>query len=257
MVFGLFDSGSGGLSVLRALRAQVPTAEVIYFADFKNLPYGDKSLDEVRTLTVSGIRLLLDLGADHIVSACNSVSVGMVLPMLSLFDLPRGQVTEMVGPTMRFFRAFPTAEVLVLATKATIESGIYQNGLRMTGVSSQGVALSGLVERIETNASRGEMLEHVRTLVTPHMHENITHVVLGCTHFPLIRDIFEEVFEDVGLRASVVDPAHAVVDVLKQVAPSDGLGTVRFVLSQEDPAFEDRVRKLFPDMVYTLDVLPD
>ena len=118
-MIGIFDSGSGGLTVLRELRARAPDADIIYFGDIKNAPYGNKSREELGALTVLGIQKLIDAGATEIISACNSVSVSIVLPMFELLDLPKTHIIEMVGPTVAAFRG-TDARPLVLATQATV-----------------------------------------------------------------------------------------------------------------------------------------
>src|ERR1700753_3846841 len=94
-MIGIFDSGVGGLTVLRALRARMPRADVVYFGDTKHAPYGNRSREDIVSLTKDAFALLRREGADSIVSACNSVSVTLALPLAS------ERVVEMVGPTVR------------------------------------------------------------------------------------------------------------------------------------------------------------
>jgi glutamate racemase len=235
-MIGIFDSGSGGLSVLRAIRTRVPQSDIVYFGDLKNAPYGNKSREELGALTVLGIQKLIDAGATEIVSACNSVSVSIVLPMFEILDIPRVNLIEMVGPTVSHFKGVE-ARVLVLATRATIESRAYQEGFHMIGVHADGLALPDLVPLIERNSNHEEMVPMVRAILEPCKTEQYTHVVLGCTHFPLVRDVFERVLSDIGMRVEIVDPACAVADAVIARFDTRGTGRTDLMVSAESSAF--------------------
>ncbi len=254
-MIGIFDSGSGGLSVLRAIRARVPEVDVVYFADLKHVPYGEKSRETLGALTVLGIQRLLDAEAEYVVSACNSVSVSIMLPMFDVLNLPRAHMVEMVGPTIAHFRDVEDARVLVLATQATIASGAYQQNLRMVGVEVEGLALSGLVQKIEHGASREVLFAHIHTALFPLKGFSYTHIVLGCTHFPLIIDVFQEVCSELGMSAELFDPAYAVAKEVAVRFPKTGKGSTRFLLSAESPVFREWVEKMLPNTSYAVEVV--
>ncbi len=235
-MIGIFDSGSGGLTVLRAIRARAPRADVVYFGDLENAPYGNKSREELGVLTVLGIQRLIGAGATELVSACNSVSVSIVLPMFDILDLSRTSLIEMVGPTVAAFRG-TTARVLVVATRATVESRIYQDAFRMIGIPADGVAIPDLVPHIEGGGSRSAMAPLVHAALSPYAHGNYTHVILGCTHFPLVRDVFEEALSQQDWRGVLVDPADAVADAVTARFDTDGSGTVDLMVSAESSVF--------------------
>src|SRR5687767_11474091 len=100
-MIGVFDSGSGGLSVLLEIRKRLPSVDVVYLGDIKNAPYGSKTREELGALTVMAVSRLLNEGADFIVSACNSVSASIVLPMLEILGVKPFEIVEMVGPTVK------------------------------------------------------------------------------------------------------------------------------------------------------------
>ena len=235
-MIGVFDSGSGGLTVLRVVRERMPNADIVYFGDIKNAPYGNKSREELGVLTVLGIERLIREGATEIVSACNSVSVSIVLPMFEILDLPHANIVEMVGPTVSGLRG-TEGSVLVVATHATIESNAYQDGLRMVGVSADGLALPDLVSLIEGGASDDAMREYVHNALAPELKEDHTHLLLGCTHFPLIRTIFTDVVKEVQPTCVIVDPALSVASVVAQRFRDAGGGTTRFVITEDSPVF--------------------
>lgn len=242
-MIGIFDSGSGGLSVLRALRARAPMADIVYFGDLANAPYGNKSREELGALTVLGIQKLIDAGATEIVSACNSVSVSIVLPMFEILDLPKANLIEMVGPTVASFKG-EQARVLVAATRATVESCVYQDGFRMVGVHAYGVAIPDLVALIESGGSEEKMCACVRDALMPYVGAGYTHLVLGCTHFPLIEHVFTRTCADLGLTVTIVDPAHAVAEAAYTRFETSGTGALQIHTSKESVVFE-RLRNTY------------
>src|SRR3989344_6221172 len=123
-MIGIFDSGSGGLTVLKAVREEMPSADVVYFGDIKNAPYGSRSNSELSILTVRAIELLQKRGAESIVSACNSVSASLAVSLFDALSITPTQLIEMVGPTVASFRN-SDARILLCATPATIRSEVY------------------------------------------------------------------------------------------------------------------------------------
>ena len=103
-MIGIFDSGVGGLSVLKAIRERMPHADILYFGDTKNAPYGLKSPAELSQLTAQAIMRLRAGGADHIVSACNSVSASLVSSLFDVLAFTPRDLIEMVGPTVAQFK---------------------------------------------------------------------------------------------------------------------------------------------------------
>lgn len=235
-MIGIFDSGSGGLSVLRALRAIAPEADIVYFGDLKNAPYGNKSREELGALSVLGIQKLVAEGATEIISACNSVSVSIVLPMFEILGIPRANIIEMVGPTVSSFRG-KEVRVLVAATKATIDSRVYQDGFRFIGTEAEGVAIPTLVSLIESGAKGAEIKAEIRAALLPFKETHFDTLLLGCTHFPLVRSAFENVLRELSMPLAIFDPAEPVAKAACERFDTSGKGTVRFLLSKESGQF--------------------
>lgn len=255
-MIGIFDSGSGGLTVLRALRERSPFADVVYFGDLVHAPYGSKSREELNILTMEGIEFLLKQGADEIVSACNSVSVSITKPLLSSLGIPFEHVIEMAGPTTQFLRGIEES-ILVVATQATIESGIYGNKLEESGVRTCGLALPDLVPLIEQGVGENDIRSMLVRDLVPHVSQKYSRIVLGCTHFPLVREAFEFVLKEQGWCGQIIDPAHAVADEVAKRFKKRGNGTTRYVLSKQSDVFERRVRQMFPHGQYKLDIMKE
>jgi glutamate racemase len=242
-MIGIFDSGSGGLTVLSELRKRAPQADVVYFGDLKNAPYGNKSREELGALTVLGVQRLIEAGATEIVSACNSVSVSITFPMFEIFEIPPANIIEMVGPTIHSFKG-REASVLVLATQATTDSKVYTDGFSMLGIPAEGVAIPELVSLIESGAPKTALLRVIQKALQGYTGKPYTHVVLGCTHYPLIRDLFEEALSSFSMTALVVDPAVPVAESAATRFNIRGTGSVSYITSTESSIFTQFIDEL-------------
>lgn len=252
-MIGIFDSGSGGLTVLRAIRDVLPSCDVVYFGDIKNAPYGSKSHEELSLLTVQAMQLLQERGADKIVSACNSVSASLAMSLFDAFDLAPSQMIEMVGPTVAQFRG-SDARIVLCATPATVRSGIYQNAFRMIAKDIAVVPVPELAGAIERGASEEEMRGIIRTAFADVELADYDVLILGCTHYPLVLHLFKEL---VPPTLAVFDPALSVAArVEKRFWPQEVAdGKTAFLLSRDSAQFHALAEKLFPGTAYTIEVL--
>ncbi len=252
-MIGIFDSGVGGLTVLHAIRQNLPSADVIYFGDTKNAPYGEKSREKLSDLTVAAIKLLQERGAHNIVSACNSVSASLAISLLDAFDLQPQQLIEMVGPTVSSFRN-ADLRIALCATPATVLSEIYQNAFRMIGRDIVAVPVPGLAGAIEFGRSDAEIDAAISTAFKGIDPASFDVLVLACTHYPFATAAFKRVLGD---HISVFDPALAVAArVEKQFWPREvGEGTTKFLISAESVEFRRLVAQFFADAPYTIEVI--
>lgn len=251
-MIGIFDSGVGGLTVLRAMRDVYPSLDVVYFGDTKNAPYGLKAGEDLSRLTVSGLRFLLEHGVTSLVSACNSVSASLVLSLSDLLDLGDVPLIEMVGPTVSAFKE-SDAKVALVATVATVESKMYQNAFRMIGKDIAAVAipeLAGAIERGEGDAAYEAAIKKALLELDPASFDTL---VLGCTHYPLVKDIFARTLPGIML----FDPAEAVAErVYRRLWPREmGYGKTSFFISAESAQFRALAAKLFPNDPYTISIV--
>lgn len=249
-MIGIFDSGSGGLSVLRELRLKLPNADILYFGDIKNVPYGMKSQEELSKLTAEAIDLLHKEGAKHIVSACNSVAASLVISMTDRLSFS-GDIIEMVGPTVSNFRE--TAKKLTLcATPATIDSGIYQSAFSLVGLEVNYIAIPELATAIEFGKPEKEIEEIIKEAFFD--AKDFDTLILSCTHYPLVKNVFERVL---GKDVEIFDPSVAVAERVEEAFAKDatGSGQTRFIISQESTVFRQRVADILLDNPYTVEVL--
>jgi len=251
-MIGIFDSGVGGLTVLSALRQRIPSADVLYFGDVKNAPYGSRSREELTSLTLDGIKLLHDRGATNIISACNSVSASLAMSVFDALSMTPTQMIEMVGPTVGYFRE-SDEKLFLCATPATISSQIYQNGFRLIGKDVICTAIEELAGAIEFGAPESEIETIIRAAFHGVPIAKGDTLILGCTHYPIVLNIFERVLPGVFL----FDPANAVADRAERLFwPQEaGDGTTKYLVSQDSPNFRALVERFFPNQLHTIEVL--
>lgn len=251
-MIGVFDSGSGGLTVLKSIREEMSSADILYFGDIKNAPYGSKSNSELSVLTARAIELLQKRGAASIVSACNSVSASLAISLFDALSLAPTQLIEMVGPTVSSFKN-SKERLLLAATPATIESEIYQNAFRMIGKEIETVAIPDLAAAIEFGSPEEETERIIQDAFQNVRKEHFDLLILACTHYPLVAHLFRKTLGPLPL----FDPAFAVAGrVKRQLWPREvGDGTTRFVLSKDSEQFRARVERLFPGSAASIEVL--
>lgn len=251
-MIGIFDSGSGGLTVVRAIRDRLPSADILYFGDIKNAPYGEKSREELSRLTINAIGVLQTRGATSIVSACNSVSASLAVSLFDTLDIQPKHLIEMVGPTVSYFRNFKKP-ILLVATPATIDSEIYQSAFKMLGINIDVVSISKLAGAIEFGVSQIDQERLIAAAFARFDMAKYGAIILACTHYPLALSAFTNVLG----RVPFFDPAEAVAErVEKQLWPQEvGDGNMRFLVSKETEQFHAQVVKNFPDATYTIEVV--
>jgi len=244
---GIFDSGVGGISVLRAIRGQMPEESVIYFGDQGHIPYGPRPMQQIRDFSEVITRFLLDQGAKIIVVACNTASAAALKHLREKF--PDVQFVGMEPAVKPAAEHTQTGKVGVLATPATFQGALYASVVERfaNGVELLQNTCPGLVQEIEQGNLAGEKTRQIlEDALLPMLAKNIDTIVLGCTHYPFVIPLIQQI---VGENVRVIDPAPAVA---KQTArlleakgmrnKSDSKGDVKFYTSG-DP---DELKSLLP-----------
>lgn len=222
-MIGVFDSGVGGMSVLRSLRTLLPLADFVYFADSGRAPYGPRPLAQVRQFAGQITDHLIASGAGLVVVACNSASAA------ALHHLRRTHTAVLfVGmePAVKPAAATTgTGVVGVLTTAATFQGELFASVLDRfaLGVRVETAICDGWVELVEAGRFDGPEVEAtVRTHVEPLLTAGADTLVLGCTHYPFLADVISRV---AGPRVRLVDPAPAVARQAARLAAEAGLDT--------------------------------
>ncbi len=212
---GVFDSGVGGLSVLRALRAHLPNEHFIYIADQAHVPYGSRSLDEVRRFAEGITRFLLSREAKAVVVACNTASAAALHALREAFP-----ETPFVGMEPAVKPAAETTQsgvVGVLATPATFQGALYASVVERFAHGTRLLehTCDGLVQCIESGDLHGEAPRRIlETALRPMLAEGMDTVVLGCTHYPFVIPLIQDI---VGPSVRVIDPAPAIARQTRRV----------------------------------------
>ncbi len=213
-LLGIFDSGVGGFSVYKQIR-KVTDANCIYYGDCLRAPYGNREESEIVSFIRDDIRFLQDEGVTHFVNACNSMSVITTDILLNECSIEPENYTDMVRAFSRHTTFGPHNTVLLLATNATIRSGAYQEILATQKVSTYTYAFKDLAFAIENNLTREVLLALIEPAILYAKDINATHIVLGCTHYPLISSLFSLTKEKLGWSGEFVDPAVYVAQEMK------------------------------------------
>lgn len=241
-VLGIFDSGVGGFSVYKKIK-EVSTANCVYYGDCARAPYGNREESEIQSFIKDDITFLKDEGVTHFVNACNSMSVVTTDTLLKECKVDSAKYTDMI----RAFDAHASFgvedKVLVMATVATIRSGIYQEVLSAKGVAVFEYAYKDLAGLIETNAKREDILTLIEEGMKYAVEVSATHIVYGCTHYPLVHGLYLEVKEKLGWNGEFIDPAAYVAQV---VASWNLEGEKKFYphASKDTPAFINNIIQL-------------
>jgi glutamate racemase len=216
---GVFDSGLGGLTVVHALRQVLPAEHVVYLGDTARVPYGTRSAETVIRYARSCARVLVERGVKALVVACNTVSAVAVELLRSELDLPVvGVIEPGASAAARAAEARGGALIGVLGTHGTIASGAYPRAVsqRSTRLEVVGRAAPLLVPLVEEGWLEGEVPElAVRRYVEPLIGAGAGVIVLGCTHYPLLRSTIARVAAELaGREVPVVDSAEATAGLV-------------------------------------------
>jgi len=232
---GVFDSGVGGLSVLREIRRELPHEDLIYVADTAHAPYGDKPMEAVEARSVAVTERLLELGAKAVVVACNTATGAAARVLRERYPVPIVAMEPAVKPALERSR---TGVVAVLATRRTLESEKF-GLLLQRQVTAAEVLLqpcSGLVERVEAGDLDGaDTRSMLADYLGPLMERGADTIVLGCTHYPFLTPLIGEL---AGAGVAVLDSGAAVARQLRRrlaesglLAPGQRPGSERFLTS--------------------------
>ncbi len=218
---GIFDSGIGGLSVLKAVHNELPGEDIIFFADQANVPYGSRSLEEVQQFSIQITRFLLKIPVKLIVIACNTASAAALHWLRTMYpNIPFVGMEPAVKPAAEETK---TGRVGVLATPATFQGKLYASVLERF---AQGVKIfqdtcPGLVQQIEAGEfSSYETRRILEKALNPMLLENIDIIVLGCTHYPFVIPLIEDICGD---SVRVIDPSPAIARQVRRVLEREGL----------------------------------
>lgn len=245
---GVFDSGIGGLTVVKALRKILPNEDIIYFGDTARVPYGSKSSETITRFAFQDARFLVARQVKMIIVACHSVSSVSLEDLRKKFDLP---IIGVIEPGAKAcVRATKNNRVGVIGTQATILSGTYERILKKLNSKLEIVAkptplFVPLAEEGWTNNPITYLI--AKTYLAPMITEKIDTLLLGCTHYPLLRRTISKVFSN---KVKIVDASLETALEAKQVLEKYDLvnqnkksALLRFYFSDLTPNFSEIGRR--------------
>lgn len=211
---GFFDSGVGGLSVMREAISIMPNENYIYFGDSKNAPYGTKSLEEVRKLTFDAVEFLLMKNVKAIVIACNTATSAAIEELRNKYTyIPIIGIEPAIKPAVNLNKE---GNIIVMATPMTLRENKFKELMNRLNCKGNLVSLpcAGLVEYIEQGILEGDDLEnYLQEKLDPYLKSKIASVVLGCTHYPFIKRTLSKILGD---DIVIIDGSHGTSLELKR-----------------------------------------
>src|SRR5438128_4715922 len=249
---GVFDSGAGGLTILSALRKELPFENYVYFGDTAHCPYGTRSEEDIIALSVQANKFLIEQGAKLIVVACNTASQAALATLRATFSVPFIGVVPAVKPAAR---ATKKGRIGIAATNQAAKA-LYLRQLIdefAGGIEVFAVGCPELVALVERGELDGPPVEQtVKEALDPLLKEDVDVIVLGCTHFPALRPVIEHITQH---RIHVIDSGtaiarrpHAILDTETLIRHShshgNAYGTLQVWCSGDAEAFSAVARKV-------------
>lgn len=252
---GIFDSGVGGLTVAKAIRALLPHEDVLYFGDTAHLPYGEKSPEAIRSYSMGIAKFLVNSGAKAIVIACNSASSVATQALVDAFE-PTIPIINVIDPVVQAIDP-SLKDIGIIGTRATIGSGVYQEKItqQYPNLSIHALATPLLVPVIEEGLEKSEIAEKTAEhyLGLPAMHQ-IDALIPGCTHYPLLSELFKRILgEQISLMDTPTIVAKHTFEILNErglLNTSSSEGKSSFHVSDFTPTFERIARHFFEEDIH-------
>ncbi|CAM3265742.1 glutamate racemase [Aequorivita lipolytica] len=217
---GIFDSGVGGSSIWQEIHKLLPFENTIYLADSKNAPYGNKSSEEITTLSIKNTEKLLDLGAKIIVVACNTATTNAITNLRENYDIPFIGIEPAIKPAALLTNS---KSIGILATKGTLSSALFSKITQEFKKDTNVVEIigEGLVPLIEAGNLNGpEMISLLKKHTKAMIAANVDYVVLGCSHYPYLIPQLKKILPE---NVTIIDSGEAVARQTKTVLQSVNL----------------------------------
>lgn len=242
---GVFDSGLGGLTVVKSLIKNLPNENIIYFGDTGRVPYGDRSKETLIEYVTQDINFLLKHDVKAVVIACNTADSAARQEMEQFFTLP---IVGVVAPAgIMAAKTTKNGNIGVIGTKATVNSGAYEKVIKEFNpdLNVFSVACPLLVPMVEEGRiNKGDIV--IETLLEDYLsvleEKNIDTLILGCTHYPLLYDIIKEILPHVNIISSGEASTQSLYDVLKEndlLNNSEKNGKISYFVSDAPESFAE------------------
>jgi len=248
-MIGIFDSGLGGLTVLKEIRKVLPTNDLMYFGDTAHVPYGNRSDEVIFQLTQKAVEFLFSQGAEYVVVACNTASARALPKLLDKYK----NISGVIEPVVNFLIKKDFDKIGVIGTRATINSNVYKNKIleikpeiEVTSVATPllvPLVEENWIEKVETEAI---LLDYLKVLRL----KQVQALILGCTHYPML---LVKIRNIMGQNCFVPNPAEIVAQDLinnKKIQDlSSGNGNVRYSVSDLTDNFQQIATEFLDEKV--------
>ncbi len=258
---GVFDSGLGGLSCVKELKHELKNESIVYFGDTARIPYGDKPAETIKQYTCQITDFLVSKGVKMLVIACNTITALCLDILRERYpDIP---VAGIIAPTVKYMTERENKhDIGIIATKATINSGLYQKLLTEGGVKTSVFAKATplLVPLIEDGKAEGVIAEEItKSYLDDMVNENkIGSLILGCTHYSFVQQAIKTNYPELEIVNPVTVLSKEVKKILTEkdmAAQSGNVPEYLFCASALSPAFTDTVSRINPDGKYKLECI--
>lgn len=220
---GIFDSGVGGISIWKEINQLLPFESTIYLADSKNAPYGTKSTADIIALSIKNAELLLERGSKLIVVACNTATTNAIQELRQRYPVKFIGIEPAIKPAALNTK---TNKIGILATEGTLSSRLFQNTSKLyaSGITVMEQIGEGLVSLIEAGkVDSNETRELLKVYLQPMIEADIDALVLGCTHYPFLVPMLEELLPE---SVQIIDSGFAVAKQTKSILEMEDLGNL-------------------------------
>ena len=248
---GIFDSGMGGLTVAHAVSNLLPNERLVYFGDSAHLPYGDKSAATIQAYSIKICDVLLEKGCKLILIACNSASAA-AYELIKAYVGSKAEVMNVIDPVVNYMAThYSNQKVGLIGTKQTVGSGVYEYQLKVKDPSIEygGLATPLLVPMIEEHFYSNQISEAIiNEYLTNKVLDEIKALILGCTHYPLIKTEIEQYYQG---SVDVIDSSIIVAKALKHMLNEENMLAEKrtenneFLVSDITPSFEKAAEMFF------------
>jgi len=229
MRIGVFDSGIGGLTVLKTLINKYPNNEYIYYGDTLNLPYGSKTKEQLNNLSSNDVEFLLSKNIDIIIIACGTVSSNCLNYLKDKYQVP---IYDIITPTIKYLNESNHSNIGIIATERTIDSHIFKNNINKEVYEIKTPKLVPLIENNNINEIELTINEYLKEL-----KNKIDILVLGCTHYPIIKDNIIKYFNN---QIEILDMSTLLLDKLQE----DNTSSINIYFSKLNQTIIDNTKRI-------------
>lgn len=240
MRIGLFDSGIGGLNVLNSLRKKYPKCDYIYFGDTLNVPYGNKSKEELYNLSSKIVEFLISKEVDIIIIACGTISSNCYNELKKNYNI---KIYDIISPTIDYINNKKYDMVGVIGTSMTIRSGIFESNINSEVIGIECPKFVPLIESKENDDKK--IYDIINEYLNIFMNHKIDTLVLGCTHYPYLINYFKRYFD---YEIDYIDMGEVITNQLD--IENEGSGKIEYYFSEVN----ENIKKSIKDDCYEIEL---